>query len=320
MDWLGNLRRAPSRDQLARLCEAIAPGSRAVNVRRLPGGLGAGMHRVDLIAPDETRRRLVLRRYPAMALAEDPNLAKRGWRTLLLLEQLGISAPRPVWFDAEGAIFGAPTIATTRLPGRSLVAPRDVNGWLAQLAGALAQIHRAPIDGRDLSFLPGSDDPEERLFAQMAENTAFTDDPLRADLHAALLRWRPRLRRMTPVLRHDDYWAGNTLWVRERLIAVIDWDSAALGYPGADVGYCRMDLAMLIGPEAVDPFLHAYEAAAGWRVPQLFFWDLLGAAHALLDDPVRWLPGYHDLGRTDITPDLMLARLHTFVRDALARA
>ena len=76
---------------------------------------------------------------------------------------------------------------------------------------------------------------------------------------------------------------------------------------------------MLAGPQAADPFLHAYEKAAGWRVPQLFFWDLLGAARAL-PDPVKWLPGYHDLGRTDITPELMRARLRAFVQDALAHA
>jgi aminoglycoside phosphotransferase (APT) family kinase protein len=320
MDWLGNLRRAPSRDQLARLCDAIAPGSRAANVRRLPGGLGAGMHRVDLTAPDGVRQRLVLRRYPPMALADDQHLPVRGWRTLRLLEELGISAPRPVWFDDEGAVFGTPAIVMTYLPGRSLVAPRDVDGWLARLAGALAQIHRARIDGLDVSFLPGPNDAQERMFTHMAKDTSFADDPLRVQVYAALRRWRPRLRRMTLVLQHDDYWAGNTLWLRNRLVAVIDWDSAALGYPGADVGYCRMDLAMLIGPEAADPFLQAYEKQAGWHVPQLFYWDLLGAAHALLDDPLRWLPGYHDLGRTDITPELMVARLHAFVRDALARS
>jgi aminoglycoside phosphotransferase (APT) family kinase protein len=153
----------------------------------------------------------------------------------------------------------------------------------------------------------------------MAATAAFTDDPLCAQVHAALLRRRPRLRRLPPVLRHDDFWAGNTLWLRDRLIAVVDWDDGAVGYPGADVGYCRMDLAMLAGPETVDPFLHAYEAAAGRGVPDLAYWDLLGAARAL-PDPVKWLPGYHDLGRTDITPELMRDRLRAFVRDALARS
>ena len=142
MDWIGNLRRAPSRDQLARLCEAIAPGSHAANVRRLPGGLSAGMHRVDLVSPDGTRQRLVLRRYPARDLEEDPNLAVRGWRTLLLLEQLGVGAPRPVWFDADGAVFDTPTIAMTRLPGRSLVAPRDrlagLRNWPGRWPGSTA--------------------------------------------------------------------------------------------------------------------------------------------------------------------------------------
>ena len=69
--------------------------------------------------------------------------------------------------------------------------------------------------------------------------------------------------------------------VQKRLQAVVDWDWATVGAPLVEVGYCRMDLAMLIGPRAPDLFLAGYEAAAGRRVPHLFFWDLLGALPAL---------------------------------------
>jgi hypothetical protein len=79
-----------------------------------------------------------------------------------------------------------------------------------------------------------------------------------------------------------------------------------------------MDLAMLIGPAAPDIFLRAYERALGRPVPNLAFWDLLGVTLAL-PDPKKWLPGYVDLGRTDITADTMRARLRAFIADALAR-
>jgi hypothetical protein len=41
---------------------------------------------------------------------------------------------------------------------------------------------------------------------------------------------------------------------------------------------------------------------------------------AAAPDPTQRLPGLHDLGRTDLTPDLMRARLRAFVADALDRA
>ena len=54
-------------------------------------------------------------------------------------------------------------------------------------------------------------------------------------------------------------------------------------------------------------------------MPHLAFWDLLGVTLAL-PDPRKWLPGYLDLDRADITPDTMRARLRAFIAAALARA
>jgi aminoglycoside phosphotransferase (APT) family kinase protein len=134
-----------------------------------------------------------------------------------------------------------------------------------------------------------------------------------------LAHWEPRLAPTPAVLVHGDYWSGNTLWHRGRLTGVVDWGEARLDEAGADVGYCRMDLALLTPGDAPDAFLRAYEAAAGGQLPDVFFWDLCGAVPAL-PDPERWLPGYHDLGRTDLTPEAMRARLDAFVAAALARA
>ena len=320
--------RRPSPAALAQLCDAVAPGSRPANVRRLRGGLDAAMHTVDLVDPGGARRRLVVRRPLEHRPGRATAMTLRSWQTLRALEALGVPAPRPVWLDLDGAIFGTPAFVMTRLPGRGLLRPHDLEAWTRQLAEALAALHRALPAGRqigiagrfDLSFLAG---PEERLEEEFCWAMQRTEDAAahadNAAVRATLQRWRPRLRRMTPVLTHGDYWAGNTLWRRGRLTGVVDWDMAAIGYPGLDVGYCRMDLAMLVGPQAAALFLRAYEAAAGWHIPQLFIWDLLGAARAL-PDPERWLPCYYDLGRTEITANDMRSRLHAFIADALARA
>jgi aminoglycoside phosphotransferase (APT) family kinase protein len=118
---------------------------------------------------------------------------------------------------------------------------------------------------------------------------------------------------------HGDYWPGNTLWRHGRLTGVIDWEQARRGDPNQDVGCCRLDLTLLVGPAAAETFLHAYEVAAGRRVEQLVFWDLYMVSWALgsLD---RWVRGYQDLGRADLTLDEARARLARFLADALARA
>ncbi len=316
--WLDDVRGAPAVDGLAQVAEAIAPGSRVAGVRRLGGGLGAAMHRFDLLLPGGKRQRLVLRRYPRAALAEDPEQPVRAWRTLHALEQLGVSAPRPVWRDLNGRIFGTSAYVMTLLAGHSDLRPRDRDHWLRQLGAALAGLHRTRIAGVDLGFLRGANASLERRF-EWAMRDEMLSHPQGSAVQQALARWQPRLRRMTPVLSHGDYWAGNTLWLRDRVTAIVDWDAALIAPPGFDVGYCRVDLVMEVGVEAADTFLHAYEAAAGMRIPQLFIWDLLGASVAL-PDPERWLPGLHDLGRRDLTPQVVRERLALFIADALARA
>jgi len=313
-------RETPSPEALATLCAELAPGSHSEAVERLGGGLDAAMHTVALVRPTGERLELVLRRYRPEQLARDADVVRRTWRTLELLQQLSLRAPRPVRLDADGSLFGTPAIVMTRLAGTSALPSVAPAAWIAELAGALATIHRAPIANRDLVFLPQPGHTlQSRLAWIVAKPERVGSHPDGAAVVAAFREWAPRLRRMTPVLVHGDYWAGNTLWQEDKLTAVVDWDDARIDYPGVDVGYCRTDLALLFGGDAPHLFLEAYEAAAGRRVAQLVLWDLAGAL-AAMPDPERWLPGYHDLGRPEITVELVRSRLRAFIADALARA
>ncbi|MGI8550698.1 MAG: phosphotransferase family protein [Dehalococcoidia bacterium] len=313
------VRPPPSADALQRLRDRLAPGSQIRRLRRLRGGLGSAMHAVDLEDARGARQRLAIRGYFPKRVAEDPELPARAWQTLGLLARLQLNAPRPVLFDGDGTLFGSPTLVMTRLPGRGRLRPHDLAAWTGQLAAGLAAIHRAALTGLDSGFLRGPGHAVETSFARIARSRARLEThPDGVATIQLLEQWRPRIRRVVPALAHGDYWAGNTLWLRNRLTAVVDWDDASIDPPGFDVGYCRMDLAMLAGSEAPDLFLQAYEAAAGRRIPQLFFWDLLAAVRAM-PEPERWLPGYHDLGRAEITPHQMRERLHAFIVGATAR-
>lgn len=303
---------------LARLAAVLAPGSRVANVRRLRGGIDAAVHALDLVGPNGERRRLVARRCPADGTGRWRRATLRAWQMLEALERLGFPAPRPVLLDAEGDLLGGAALVMTRLPGRGLLAPRDPGAWAQQLGETLAALHRTPIERLELSFVEGPRTRLERALGEAVRRAGQCDDPIGAVLGAALPRWRAEVELGRPTLVHGDYWAGNTLWWRGRLVGVVDWEEAGPGYPGQDLGYCRLDLFTLHGARVADAFLAAYEAAMGERVRQLAFWDLLGAAVAL-PDPERWLGGYHDLGRTEITPRAMRERTLAFIRQALQR-
>jgi hypothetical protein len=79
-----------------------------------------------------------------------------------------------------------------------------------------------------------------------------------------------------------------------------------------------MDLSMVFGLDAADLFVEAYESARGERIERLPLWDLAGAVRAF-PDPEMWLPGWLDLGRSDLGPDLVRQRLAIFVDRALSR-
>lgn len=316
MVWKAEVREAPPPEAMARLCDAIAPGSRPGPVRELHGGLDAGMHAFVLIEPGGARRRLVLRRFSPHRVGDEPEVCARTWQTLTALAAADAPTPRPVWHDPEGTFLDAPALVMTRLPGRGYIVPRDVAGWIEQFAAALAAVHRTPLDGRTRDLLVG---PEAWLARALGRNRerklAHPDGPA---LFAAIDRLRPRIA-ITPALTHNDYWAGNTVWLRGRLCGVVDWDDAVICDPGLDLGYARMDLSTLIGGDAPERFLRAYEAAGGHRVENLPFWDLVGAARALPDTSEEWLPGLHELGARHMTADLMRTRLRAFIGDALRR-
>jgi aminoglycoside phosphotransferase (APT) family kinase protein len=125
---------------------------------------------------------------------------------------------------------------------------------------ALAEIHR--VDTADLSFLPERELTDVR--ARSGESDALRR--IRDDL-ASASALPPRNR---PVLLHGDFWPGNMLWRDEQLVAVLDWEDAALGDPLADVANARLELLWARGAEAKDEFTRRYRAL----VPKVDFTDL----------------------------------------------
>jgi len=153
----------PAGAALADLCDALTPGGRVGRVRRLRGGVSCGLYAVELRGPDGAPRWVALRRYSDERLADDPDACPREWRLLHVLARHGFPAARPLWLDAAGSVSGRPALATSLLPGRPQLAPRDLAGWTQALAQALARVHRAPVAESELDFLP--DEERARLRA-----------------------------------------------------------------------------------------------------------------------------------------------------------
>ncbi len=299
-----------------RVRELVAPGGRVVRVRPIRGGISSSVHLVHLAVTGGAREAVVVRRYREYWQRTDPAACEREFKLLQVLSRLGFPAPRPLLLDREGGPFGAPTVVMSRLPGKPLLAPIDLSAYIAQTAQMLIRLHSLPVD--ELAFLPEQPEGVERNLTTF--EAPDTDRLQRAVWTAARAAW-PLVARASSlrVLVHGDYWPGNLLWRRGRLVGVVDWEMPRLGDPARDVASCRGDLSILFGLEAGSEFLRQYELAANLNIERLRFWDLLISTWAIreIED---WAVVYPLLGRPDLTPAVARDRIRAFAEAALDAA
>jgi aminoglycoside phosphotransferase (APT) family kinase protein len=297
-------------------CAAQVPGARRVLAsKQLHGGIAAITHAVSLELDDGALRELVLRRFAGPVTREWPPVEREVAALSQLSEaSFGFAIPRVVAHDATGVACDLPAILLTRLSGTIDVSLSNVEGKARELGRVLAALHRVALQP-PAGFEPFAIDFERRKQAS----------PLSAVDWNAVWDALRELEYGPEQLLHGDFHLGNTLFEaerdprrgkEERITGVVDWTLVRSGPPVSEVGYCRVDLALLFGLEAADIFLEAYEAAHGERVRDRARWDLAGATRAY-PDPASWLPGWTNAGRDDLDADLVRRRLVAYVERAL---
>lgn len=316
----------PGARALAELARRTTPGARVVRTRRLRGGLGCRSDLVVLESPSGARTRLTLRRFVRQHTGYNPrDQAAREFALLGVLDRAGVCAPRPVWLDADGDVFGAPAMALTYIDGRPLLDAPDTARLADGLARALVAVHAVSPGQHDLRSLPvgDRDDVRRKIARRRAQAEGAPLTPASLDVTArALLLLERRVDSLTlhpPCLIHDDYWPGNVVWNRGRVAAVIDWTGAMTGDPRQDVSECRLGLIISHGPAAADAFSDAYERATGEPLADLAFFDLLRGLAALRHHRL-WLEGYVDFGLDALDSAAVERGIRAFLERALAGA
>jgi aminoglycoside phosphotransferase (APT) family kinase protein len=123
-------------------------------------------------------------------------------------------------------------------------------------------------------LLPARNDPLPEVFEYLPE------DPEWEDLRAHLQRLVDTAYVDTPNLLHGDFWPENLIWHEGVVVAILDWEDAALGDPLSDVACCRLELRYKFGKAGSQRFTQAY---AGHRVldhERLALWQVYVAAAA----------------------------------------
>lgn len=206
-------------------------------------------------------RRVVLRRPPRPPYAPSAHDVLREARILQALHRAGLRVPAVVATSDDPSILGVPFFVMEHVEGYVVAehTPDALNhapGRRAlgqELVDALVELHGADPGAAGLGPPERADSYLERQlrrFAQTWQRERTRDIPAMDRVTRWLVERAPRSRSRAIV--HGDYRLGNAMFAAEprvRLVAVLDWEMAALGDPLADVGYLMATWAQPEDPD-----------------------------------------------------------------------
>ncbi len=120
----------------------------------------------------------------------------------------------------------------------------------------------------------------------------------------------------TSYLVHGDYWAGNTLWKNEKLVAIVDWEEPRIGEPTFDITGLVQDAAFS-GIDIEQSAIDQYERISGRSPRDHKFWSMVVAMGAM-PNPGEWAAGLHLMVGVTITPEDVNLNLTSSVNRLLA--
>lgn len=297
---------APTPGQLEILGREL--GIAVAHDHRINGGLGGTM---DVLRREDGVL-VVLKRY-WLPEDDEPSPAETEYRALILAREHGVPCPAPFWIDRIG-LFPERAVVMEFISGSVLLEPSDPLDWASQLASALAAIHQIRPSVEDEALFPvlaTGQWPHEDEYP-----FADAEHPLREHVRSTRRRAKASLHPETAVYLHHDYWPGNTLWMHERLIAVVDWEGGVIGDPAIDVACCAFDVSMLGLDVAASHFVAVYRELSGRALPNLAYWALLAAGRPWPDIAI-WLPGWEAMG-LHMDPNEARDRHRSLIESALA--
>ena len=305
-----------SEDQkFEKLVQKIAPKGRLIQTWRLEGGSSAAMTAFEIEHADGQTRRMIVRRPSDKSFKQNPHAAANEFKLLQITQSLGLATPTPYRLDESGRIFATPYLIIEYIDGKPEFAPSNLADYLFRLAVQLTKVHGVECTKLDLSFLPRK---ANRCPEMGRRGPAALDESL-DDIRDILDSISSLPQRNPSVMLHGDFWPGNVLWRKDRLVAVIDWEDASVGDALTDFAISRLDIGLIFGIDAMDCFTHHYKSALSLDYTNLPYWDLCAAlriARLAGTDLAKWAAFFRPFGRHDITEQTITENYRCFVTRA----
>jgi aminoglycoside phosphotransferase (APT) family kinase protein len=198
----------------------------------------------------------VVRIKPSSFTVFPDNLFEEQYRLMKVLHDGDyVRVARPIWFEEDASVLGAPFFVMEKVKGRVPVSvpPYAKSGWLADATPAqrrhlwegavrqLALLQRVPLD--KVQFLAGPEHARDGLAQEWDKYTRFVDW-VRDDPRSAILEeGRQRLLSLWPKNQPEgvvwgDARIGNMMFDDAfDVVAVMDWEQPSLGGALQDLGW-----------------------------------------------------------------------------------
>lgn len=280
-------------DQLVRNMDAR---NRLISVTPLLGGVSAHTSLVEFESSRGQQRgqqrgsqKVVVRRHGIVDLNRNPHIAADEFSLLQTLHGHGLPVPAPLYLERSSKLFGAPVLVSKYIEGSTEFQPSNLLTFITQFAAMLARIHAFSGAVHTFPFLPDKSAHWQLRVTKFRDSTldetpideALCDESIGESRirKAVATHWPPSTTNAS-VLLHGDFWPGNVLWRNEQIVAVIDWEDAALGDPLVDLANARLELLWFFGAQAQREFTDHYLALRKTDVTALPLWDLCAALKA----------------------------------------
>lgn len=237
-------------------------GAQDIKVTNLSYPLGAGMSHETILFDAEwleadapKSQGMVVRIKPTNSLVYCDDMFDQQYRLIQLMHANGaVRVAKPLWFEAEGNILGAPFFVMEKVAGRVAVSypPYSKSGWLVETAPAdrrrlwesavqqLAAIQTVPVLDAGFLALPGGPDGFDQEVDRWRRFMHWVD--LKGE-RGFLKETFDRMLAMAPANRPEgivwgDSRIGNMMIGPDfQVAAVMDWEQPGLGGALHDLGW-----------------------------------------------------------------------------------
>lgn len=232
------------------------------------------MYAVELEQQAGGKRRVAIRQHGAVGWKSlDENVTANEFKLLRVLFDEGLQVPEPIYLDCSGSILKSPYLVTDYIDGTTSVDHYMLDSCLQQMATYLSRLHRLDTDSMALPKLPVIEDPVQGTLQYLPR--VSEDKKLLSSI--GMMTADTEIQR----LLHGDFWPGNILWHNGHLVAVVDWEDAALGNPMSDLACCRVELLCEYGRDAMDTFTKYYLQNNSFDTVDLELWQVYASSSAL---------------------------------------